>query len=162
MVLCIAKLLICWSTVQRKTLNGPIRCLSEKYMRPWELTLHRLSSWFAHPAKNQRRKFETNIRNCAVAVPISTFMCLWAIYIPRLICLSFCRKISGPILEKYKSLTDKWVWKLGLRPRNSQKRIFVAMHVKICNRDKSSQLKEVILDFLQIITSWAVNLISKE
>jgi hypothetical protein len=29
--------------------------------------------------------------------------------------------------------------------------IFVAVHVKICNGDQSSQLKEVILDFLQII-----------
>ncbi len=33
-----------------------------------------------------------------------------------------CREICGPILGKYKSLTDTWMWKLGLRPRNSQKR----------------------------------------
>ncbi len=61
--------------------------------------------------------------NCSAPVPISTFMCMWAIYIfQRSICLFCCRKICGPILEIYKSLTDTWMWKLGLRSRNSQKR----------------------------------------
>ncbi len=32
------------------------------------------------------------------------------------------QEICGPILGLYKSLTDKWMWKMGLRPRNSQKR----------------------------------------
>ncbi len=57
-------------------------------------------------------------RNCAATAPISTFMCLCAIYIfPRSICLFCCRKICGPILGIYKSLTDTWMWKLGLRCR---------------------------------------------
>ncbi len=61
--------------------------------------------------------------NCAASVPISTFMCLWAIYIfPWSVCLFCCRKICGPILGVYKSFTDTWMWKLGLRPRNSKKR----------------------------------------
>ncbi len=30
-------------------------------------------------------------------------------------------EICGPILGLYKSLTDTWMWKLRLRPRNSQK-----------------------------------------
>ncbi len=52
-------------------------------------------------------------RNCAAGVPISTFMCLWAIYkLPRKICLFCCRKICEPILGIYKSLTDPWMWKL--------------------------------------------------
>jgi hypothetical protein len=52
-------------------------------------------------------------------------MCLWAIYLfPRSICLFCCRKICGPILGIYKLLTYTWIWKLGLRPRNSQKRDF--------------------------------------
>ncbi len=35
---------------------------------------------------------------------------------------SCCREICGRIQGIYKSLTDTWMWKLGLRPRNSQKR----------------------------------------
>ncbi len=59
-------------------------------------------------------------RNCAATVLISTFMCLWVIYIfPGSVCLFCCRKICEPILGIYKSLTDTWMWKLGLRPRNS-------------------------------------------
>ncbi len=50
-------------------------------------------------------------RNCATWVPISTFMCLWAIYIfARSVCLFCYRKICGPILEIYKTLTDTWMW----------------------------------------------------
>ncbi len=55
--------------------------------------------------------------NCAPSVPISTFMCLWAIYIfPRSVCLFCCRKICGSILGIYKncSLTNECAWKLGL------------------------------------------------
>ncbi len=32
------------------------------------------------------------------------------------------QEICGPILGIYKSLTDTWMWKLGLRHRNSQQR----------------------------------------
>ncbi len=58
-------------------------------------------------------------RNCAASVPISIFICLWAIYIfPQSVCLLCCRKICGLILGIYKSLTGKWMRKLGQRPRN--------------------------------------------
>ncbi len=54
--------------------------------------------------------------NCA---EFSTFMCLWAIYIfPSSVHLFSCRRIGRPIVRIYKSLTDTWMWKLGLRPRN--------------------------------------------
>ncbi len=47
-------------------------------------------------------------RNIGVSVPISTFMCLWANYMPFL-----PEEICGPILGIYKSLTDTWMCKWG-------------------------------------------------
>ncbi len=75
-----------------------------------------------YTAKTKYREFETNIPKekelHGLSVPVSTFMCLWAIYIfPRLVCLLCCRKICGPILGICKSLTDTWIRKFGLRPR---------------------------------------------
>ncbi len=58
--------------------------------------------------------------NSAASAPISTFICLWATYIdPRaiFIYISSCR-IGRPIVGIYKSLTDAWMWKLELRPRD--------------------------------------------
>ncbi len=63
-------------------------------------------------------------------------MFLWAIYLfPQSICLpcfnlyipiidlpSLLQELCEPILWIYKLLTDTWMWKLGLRPHNSQKR----------------------------------------
>ncbi len=59
-------------------------------------------------------------RNCAATFPIPTFKFLWAIYkFPWSVCLLCCRKIGGLNVGIYRSLTDTWMWKLGLRPRNS-------------------------------------------
>jgi hypothetical protein len=52
--------------------------------------------------------------------PIPTFLFLWVIYIFLWsVCLFCCRKIGGPNVGIYKSLTDTWMWILGLRRRNS-------------------------------------------
>ncbi len=53
--------------------------------------------------------------NCVATVPISTLMfSVSDLYILRIICLFCWRKIYGPILGIYKSLTDRWMWKWDL------------------------------------------------
>ncbi len=55
----------------------------------------------------------TCVLHCAATVPIPRFMFLWAIYIFLWsVCLFCCREI-------YRSLTDTWMGKLGLRGRYS-------------------------------------------
>ncbi len=70
-------------------------------------------------AKTKCRKFETNIPRKGISGPQSQFphscVCERIIYSHDGSAFS-----AGPILGIYKSLTDTWKWKLGLRPRNSQ------------------------------------------
>ncbi len=74
-------------------------------------------------AKTQYWKFETNIPRKGIARPQSQFphlcVCERFIYSQDIARLFSCRKICGPILGIYKSLTDTWMWKLGLGLRNS-------------------------------------------
>jgi hypothetical protein len=72
-------------------------------------------------------------RNCAASIPISTFMCLWAIYIyPGSVHIFSWSRIRRPIVGIYKSFTDTWMWKLGLRLRNFVFRIFVSNFSALC------------------------------
>ncbi len=54
-----------------------------------------------------------------ILAPISTFICLWAIYIfPRSVHIFPPAEKADPSWV-YNSPTDTWMWKLGLRPRYS-------------------------------------------
>ncbi len=65
--------------------------------------------------------FQNRILMFCLAVP--TLIYLWEIYIfPGSVCLFCCREIPGPVLGIYISLSDTWMWNLGLMPRNFQKR----------------------------------------
>ncbi len=67
--------------------------------------------------------FQNRIIMFCLPVPTLIRVYLWEVYIfPGSVCLFCCRKICEPILGIYKSLTDTSMWKLGLRPRDSQKR----------------------------------------
>ncbi len=80
--------------------NGETPCCHYIF-RHWS-PLHK-TSWYIH-CKGTIPKISNKYsqkRNCVASVPISTFLCLWAIYIfPRSVCL--CRKICEPILGIYK------------------------------------------------------------
>jgi hypothetical protein len=71
--------------------------------------LHRVVIMAHHTAKTHYRKFETNIsrkRLCGLSPYFHIHVSVSDLYIPRSVCLFCCRKICGPILGIYKSLTD--------------------------------------------------------
>jgi hypothetical protein len=79
--------------------------------------------------------------NCVASVSIST--CLWAIYfIPRIGQHISCSRLGRSIMGIYKPLTDTWMWKLELWPRNSFSRnicfIFSAFVLAVNNSQWSS------------------------
>ncbi len=54
--------------------------------------------------------------NCVASVPVSTFLCLWVIYIvPGSVHIFGCSKIDRLIMEIYKSITEIWLQELGDR-----------------------------------------------
>ncbi len=71
-----------------------------------------------HTTENSKQVFlQKELRGLSPKFQIHVFVS--NLYFPWSVCLFCCRKIYGPIQGKYKSLADTWMWKLGLRPRNS-------------------------------------------
>ncbi len=76
-------------------------------------------------AKNQYRKLEINIPRKGIPQPQSQFphSCVCErLYFPSIDLPILLQEICGPILGIYKMLIDTWIWKLGLRSHNFQKR----------------------------------------
>ncbi len=71
------------------------------------------------PALTLQRQFRLYIPFLGIARPQPQFphSCLWAIYIFPVYISS--GRTGRPIVGIYNSLTDTWMWKLGLRPRYS-------------------------------------------
>ncbi len=71
------------------------------------------------------RNFETNIPRKGISGPQPNFhihVSVSHLYISMISLPILLEEICRPILGLYKSLTDTWMLKLGLRPRYSQKR----------------------------------------
>ncbi len=80
-----------------------------------------------YTAKTEYINFKTNIPRKGISGPKSQFphsdICEWCtVYIPTIGLPILLEEICRPILGLNKSLTDTWMWKLGLRPCYSQKR----------------------------------------
>ncbi len=81
-----------------------------------------INVWFPF-MYSQKWNWYFQIRIIMLCLSVPTLIYQWEFYIfPGSVCLFCCREICGPILGIYKSLTDTWMWKLGLRPHYSQKR----------------------------------------
>ncbi len=88
-------------------------------------------------------------RNCAALILISTFMCLWAMYIfAELVHIFSCNRIGRPILGIYKSLKDTF---LGIFVSNFRYCVFA-----VCATPVHGWSKLDLWSFHQLVLSYTV------
>ncbi len=113
---------------QRRNVLSYCVCIFNLRFCHLRLTLGRAPQWIhmihCKDKIPQIRNKYSQKRKIWASVPISTFICLWEIYsFLQSVCLFCWRKYVDQSWDYiYRSLTDTWMWKLGLSPRNSQKR----------------------------------------
>ncbi len=72
-----------------------------------------------HSTENSKQIFPEKELRGSVPLPVSTFMCLWAIYVPAIGLPILLLENMGTEPGLNKSCTGTGMWKLGLRPHNS-------------------------------------------
>ncbi len=86
------------------------------FPQPWKIA-------YICTAKTKYKNFETNIPRKGISSPnFHIHASVSDLYISTIGLPILLEEVCRPILGLYTSLTDTWMWKLGLRPRYSQKR----------------------------------------
>jgi hypothetical protein len=99
--------------------NWPLSVTALQMKGRWKSNIN---VWFPF-IYSQKWNYYFQNRIIMFCLPVPALIYMWEIYIfPGVVCLFCCREICGLILGIYKWLTDTWMWKLGLRPLNSQER----------------------------------------
>ncbi len=97
---------------------------------------------------SQRKKLRCHSHSFHIQVYVSV------LYIPKIDLPVPLQEICGPILGIFESLTDTWIWKLGLRPCNSKKRSTKMVFSLQCRPLLCEHLSQCCIKFFVGISSF--------